>query len=81
MKNPTSKLTRMRLDLEEYQFTIEFIQGKTNVVADALSRINIDDLKKLNEDAQILKVQTRSMTNNSNIIPENKNVAIKETRI
>ena len=30
MKNPSSKLTRMRLDLEEYDFEIEYIKGKEN---------------------------------------------------
>lgn len=38
-KDPTSKLTRMRLDLAEYDITIEYIKGKSNVGADALSRI------------------------------------------
>lgn len=63
MKNPSSKLTRIRLDLEEYQFTVEYIQGKSNVIADALSRINIRDLIKINEKS-IFKVETRSATNN-----------------
>lgn len=44
MRNPTSKLTRMRLDLEEYEFTVEYLKGKDNHVADALSRIIIDEL-------------------------------------
>ena len=59
MKNPSSKLTRMRIDLEEFDFEVEFVPGKSNVVADALSRINItsDKLKSIN----ILQVQTRSM--------------------
>lgn len=35
MKNPSSKLERMRLGLEEFQFTIEYIPGKSNVTADA----------------------------------------------
>lgn len=50
MKNPTSKLTRMRLDLEEFDFTIEYISGKANVTADALSRVHIssDELKSMN---------------------------------
>lgn len=36
LKNPSSKLTRLRLDLEEYKFEIVHISGKLNVVADAL---------------------------------------------
>lgn len=75
MRNPSSKLTRMRLDLEEYDFTVEYLRGKDNYVADALSRITIHDLKDMNITAtQVLKITTRSMTrknkdiNNSNIL-------------
>lgn len=59
MKNPSSKLMRMRLDLEEYDFTIMHRPGKDNGNADALSRIEIDSdtLKSLT----ILPVQTRGM--------------------
>ena len=41
LKNPSSKLTRRRLDLEEFYFIVEFVKGKQNVVADAVSRIKI----------------------------------------
>lgn len=59
MTNPSSKLTRMRIELEEYRFFIEYVKGKENVSADALSRICIDseDLKNLT----CLPVQTRNM--------------------
>ena len=63
MKNPASKLTRIRLDLEEYSFDIEHIKGKDNVAADALSRISIKDLTNIYENnVTILRVQTRSNT-------------------
>lgn len=32
MKDPSSKLTQMRLDLEEYDFTVQYIKGKSNVM-------------------------------------------------
>lgn len=60
MKDPSSKLSRIRLELSEYNFTIQYIKGKTNVGADALSRITIDELKDTTK--HILAVKTRSMT-------------------
>jgi len=61
MKNPSSKLTRIRLDLEEYDFEVEYLRGRENFVADALSRINIEDLKNLsNKNNKIFPVTTRS---------------------
>lgn len=65
MKNPSSKLTRMRLDLEEYQFDIQYIKGKENIGPDTLSRIELDitDLTNLKN---ILQIQTRAMTKNTN---------------
>lgn len=61
MKDPSSKLTRIRLDLEDFDFDIEYIKGTDNVGADALSRINISDLQEIRNTAQILAI-TRSMT-------------------
>lgn len=61
LKNPASKLTRIRLELEEYDFTIEYIRGKDNVMADALSRIKLNDLRDIYGTEQVLAT-TRSMT-------------------
>lgn len=61
LKDPTSKLSRIRLDLAEYNFTVEYLKGKHNVCADALSRIDINDLKDIQKHC-VLAV-TRSMTN------------------
>ena len=70
MKNPSSKLTRIRLDLEEFDFVVEYLRGKENFVADALSRITIEDLKNLNkENVKIFPVTTRSK---SKLTDENK---------
>lgn len=60
MTNPSSKLTRMRLELEEYDFTVEYLKGKDNFVADALSRINIKELKDMQN--KVLKVTTRQQS-------------------
>lgn len=63
LKESSAKLTRLRLELAEYVFTIEHIKGKNNVVADALSRIHIDDIRPADVRDSDLKicVITRSM--------------------
>lgn len=38
MNNPASRLTKFRLELEQFHFTVVHVPGKDNVVADALSR-------------------------------------------
>lgn len=77
LKDPSSKLTRIRLELEEYNFTVEHIRGKENVVADALSRISIDDLKNLKEEVDIFAMTTRSKTRK--MTNENKNITENNT--
>ena len=79
LKDPSSKLTRIRLDLEEHDFEIVYLKGTSNVVADALSRIHIDELKSIRTfNAQVLAL-TRSqskkqqMQSNSSDISLNKN--------
>lgn len=42
MTNPSSRLTKFRLILEEYDFKIIYVKGKENATADALSRIEIE---------------------------------------
>lgn len=41
LKEPNSRLTRWRLKLSEYDYTIIYKKGKTNTNADALSRVEI----------------------------------------
>lgn len=57
LRDPTSKLNRIRLEMEEHNFDIEYVKGKDNVIADALSRVSIEDLK--NQNAFVLAVTTR----------------------
>lgn len=67
MRNPSSKLTRMRLDLEEYDFVVEYIKGKSNVLSDALSRIQITS-----ESLKQMYIMTRSMNKKQiNVSPPN----------
>lgn len=60
-------MTRLRLELSEFTFTVQHIKGKLNVVADALGRIHIDDIRtvsKRDSDLNELNVLaiTRSMS-------------------
>lgn len=48
LKEHNSKLQRWKIKLEEYNFKVEYVPGKDNVVADALSRIKLDGLGSLN---------------------------------
>lgn len=66
-KNPSSKMTRIRLDLCDYDFEIIYKKGKMNTNADALSRITLNSevLKSMiparkDTDEKILAI-TRSM--------------------
>lgn len=60
MNNPSSRLTKFRLCLEEYDFTVTYLKGQNNVAADALSRIEItiDELKNVNK--HVMSVMTRA---------------------
>lgn len=63
------------MDLEEFDFDIEYIKGKENVVADALSRISIKDLFKMYEENHIFKIEiapSRQIKNQKNV--KNKNI-------
>jgi len=70
LKDPSSKLTRMRLDLEEYDFEIEHIKGRDNCGADALSRINFEDIKQIQNEHKILQIITRSKAKTPNVTTE-----------
>jgi len=82
IKDPSSKLTRMRLDLEEFDFEVEYIKGIHNVGADALSRININHLKEIRSNIEQVLAITRSMTKPFNKIqrPES-NMPINSPKI
>lgn len=73
MANPSSRLTKFRLLIEEYNFDIIYIKGKNNVTADALSRIQFscDELKTMaNKVEQTLFAITRQQSKNLNHIED-----------
>lgn len=59
MKDPSSRLLKLRLLLEEYNFNVEYVKGSDNTPADAMSRIRItsSELKEMND---AINVMTRS---------------------
>jgi len=63
----------MRQELKEYDFTVEYLKGKDNYVADALSRITIKDLQNIT--GNIKKVTTRYQ-NIQKIRAENKKIEL-----
>lgn len=66
MKNIASKLVRIKLDLEDYDFEILYIPGKNNIQADALSRIPFSEIKRIDEQSKQILAMTRSATRNKN---------------
>lgn len=73
MKEPNAKLTRWKFRLAEYDFDIKYVKGKENHVADALSRITIEEAffteatqHSAQEDNQNLISLTEKAVNNYN---------------
>ncbi|XP_076660488.1 uncharacterized protein LOC143363841, partial [Halictus rubicundus] len=52
-KDPSSRLMRWRLKLEEYEYEIEYTKGKDNTAADALSRVHAITRQQDEEDPEI----------------------------
>lgn len=52
LKEPNLRMTRWRLRLSEYDYTVQYKKGKININADALSRVEIHlgDTKSLMEE-------------------------------
>lgn len=48
MTDPSSRLTKFRLALEDYSFDVFYKKGSDNAAADALSRISSEELKQIN---------------------------------
>ena len=83
MTNPSSRLTKFRLTLEEYDFTVTYVKGTENVTADALSRIQIDsnELKELSsKTCETINVLTRAQKKRNDNSNEDSNSATFDDR-
>lgn len=72
------------MDLEEYDFVVEYIKGKDNVAADALSRITIDDLKEMYPKEESILVTTRAQARKRNEInkdKENEDMKVEKVKV
>lgn len=65
MKDPSTRLLKFRLQLEEYDYSIDYIKGSENV-ADALSRVTItsEDLKSINEKVSLVMTRAQRAKEN-----------------
>ncbi len=85
VKDQNSKLMRWALSLMEYEFEIKHIKGKTNVVADALSRapleISINVVTRSKNKTNLImeeSIQHRQMCDEPIIINEDKLKIVKQ---
>lgn len=84
MTNPSSRLTKFRLILEEYDFSIHYIRGSHNVTADALSRIKLDlnELKEMNAGMhERINVITRAQAKNKSVPKQGNLINSTEERL
>lgn len=75
MKDPSTRLLKFRLQLEEYDFKIEYVKGSENV-ADALSRVTIssEELKSLNSKVSLVMTRAQKAKLNQDELSRNKDI-------
>lgn len=73
MSNPSSRLMKFRLLLEEYDFDVVYVKGKDNVPPDTLSRMRVssEELQGMHE--HIIAVLTRKQSKKSDEIKSSWN--------
>lgn len=81
MKDPTSKLARIRTELTEYNFIIEYIKGTDNVAADALSRMEFKDIRNIQNINEQILVTTRSKAKENEKAKNSDTQKSKESKV
>lgn len=79
INNPSSRLLKFRLTMEEYDYKIEYVKGVDNVAADALSRIVLTSKELKDINTSIMNVMTRSMTRKQNERPSDNLLTDKDS--
>lgn len=77
LKEPNMKLQRWKIQLNEYDFDIEYIKGKTNKVADFLSRLDVNILQEVEEQ----EIQSDLATVHSGKENLNDHISISESAV
>lgn len=79
MSNPSSRLMRFRLKLEEYEYEVIYKTGKSNTNADALSRIYSTNIPTENQLRELTYEEynatiKQTVVNNKNVIDVNSSI-------
>ncbi|CAF3645490.1 unnamed protein product, partial [Rotaria socialis] len=67
----SNRLARTLEDLADFDFTVRWIPGNTNVIADALSRVNDSDIiseENVRSDMQVDPIGSQLTLNRANLI-------------
>lgn len=76
-KDPSSRLLKFKLIIEEYDYVLEYVKGRDNVAADALSRLTLTS-KELQEINENICVMTRAQKLKLNTMPSTDITALPE---
>lgn len=70
----TNRIQRWKLQLEEYDYSLEYKKGKENVLADTLSRLNLINENGLNKIKTPVQIQENQLKQTSIQITKNEDI-------
>lgn len=56
LKEPNMKLQRWKIMLNEYDFNVEYLRGKENIVADGLSRLHVNSISNDDDEVSLKEI-------------------------